>query len=50
MNNAGGSILLGAILGVLFVIGVIVIGFDVGAEKVKTASLPISPPILFQPK
>ena len=50
MNNAGGSILLGAILGVLFVIGVVVIGVNVGAENVKTASLPISPPILFQPK
>jgi hypothetical protein len=50
MDSNSRGIFLGVILGVLFVVGVVVIGFNWGTETIKTASLPISPPIMFQPK
>ena len=50
MDSNSHDILLGAILGVLFVVGVVVIGVNWSAERIKTAGLPLEPPILFQPK
>jgi hypothetical protein len=50
MDSNSRGILLGVVLGLLFVIGVVVIGFNWGTETVKTAALPIDVPILFQPK
>jgi len=50
MDSNSRGILLGVVLGVLFVVGVAVIGFNWGATTIQTASLPISPPIMFQPK
>lgn len=50
MDSNSRGVLLGVILGVLFVIGVAVIGVNWGATTIKTANLPIEPPILFQPK
>ena len=48
-SNARG-VLLGVILGVLFVIGAVVIGVNWGTQTIRTAGLPIEPPIMFQPK
>jgi hypothetical protein len=50
MDSNSRGILLGVVLGLLFVIGVVVIGFNWSADRVKTAALPIDMPILFQPK
>jgi hypothetical protein len=50
MDSNSRGILLGVVLGLLFVIGVVVIGFNWGTETIKTAALPIEAPILFQPK
>jgi hypothetical protein len=50
MDSNSRGILLGVVLGVLFVVGVVVIGFNWGTDTIKTAGLPIDPPILFQPK
>jgi putative Ca2+/H+ antiporter (TMEM165/GDT1 family) len=50
MDSNSRGILLGVVLGVLFVIGLVVIGFNWSTETIKTAALPIDVPILFQPK
>lgn len=50
MDSNSRGILLGAFLGVLFVIGVVTLGINWSAETIKTAALPIDAPILFQPK
>jgi hypothetical protein len=50
MDSNSRGILLGVVLGVLFVIGAVVIGVNWGTDTIKTAGLPIEAPILFQPK
>jgi hypothetical protein len=50
MDSNSRGILLGVALGLLFVIGVVVLGFNWGTDTIKTAALPIEPPIMFQPK
>lgn len=50
MDSNSRGILLGLALGLLFVIGVVVLGFNWGTDTIKTAALPIEPPIMFQPK
>ncbi len=50
MDSNSRGIMLGVALGLLFVIGVVVIGFNWGTETIKTAALPIEAPIMFQPK
>lgn len=50
MDSNSRGILLGAFLGVLFVIGVVAAGIDWGAQTIQTAALPIDAPIMFQPK
>ena len=45
MDSNSRGILLGVVLGLLFVIGI-----NWGTETIKTAGLPIEPPIMFQPK
>jgi putative Ca2+/H+ antiporter (TMEM165/GDT1 family) len=50
MDSNSRGILLGVVLGLLFVIGLVVIGFNWSTETIKTAALPIDVPILFQPK
>jgi hypothetical protein len=50
MDSNSRGVLLGVVLGILFVIGAVVIGVNWGTETIKTASLPIEAPILFQPK
>ena len=46
MDTNSRGILLGVVLGVLFVVGVAVIGFNWSTETIKTASLPIDPPLI----
>lgn len=50
MDSNSRGILLGVVLGLLFVIGIVLIGVNWGTETIKTAGLPIEPPIMFQPK
>ena len=50
MDSNSRGILLGVALGLLFGIGVVVLGFNWGTDTIKTAALPIEPPIMFQPK
>ena len=50
MDSNSRGVLLGVALGLLFVIGAVVIGFNWSAETIKTAALPIDAPIMFQPK
>jgi len=50
MDSNSRGVLLGVLLGVLFVIGAVLIGLNWGTETIKTAALPIDVPILFQPK
>jgi hypothetical protein len=50
MDSNSRGILLGVLLGVLFVIGAVLFGLNWGTETIKTAALPIDVPILFQPK
>ena len=50
MDSNSRGILLGLALGLLFVIGVVVLGFNWGTDTIKTAALTIEPPIMFQPK
>jgi putative Ca2+/H+ antiporter (TMEM165/GDT1 family) len=50
MDSNSRGVLLGVFLGVVFVIGLGVLGLNWSAERVKMASLPIEAPILFQPK
>ena len=50
MDSNSRGILLGVVLGLLFVIGVVVIGFNWGTQTITTARLPIEAPIMFQPK
>jgi hypothetical protein len=50
MDSNSRGIALGIALGALFVIGVVVIGVDWGAQTIKTAGLPFDFPIMFQPK
>jgi putative Ca2+/H+ antiporter (TMEM165/GDT1 family) len=49
-DNNGLSIFIGIVVGVLLVIGVVVIAFDSGADRIKTAGLEITPPLIFVPK
>ena len=50
MDSNSRGILLGVVLGLLFVIGLVMIGFNWSTETIKTAGLPIEAPIMFQPK
>ena len=50
MDSNSRGILLGVLLGVAFVIGLAYAGVTWSSERLKTASLPVDPPILFQPK
>jgi putative Ca2+/H+ antiporter (TMEM165/GDT1 family) len=50
MDSNSRGVILGLVLGVLFVVGVAVIGFDWGTQRIQTASLPVDFPIMFQPK
>lgn len=50
MDTTSRSILLGALLGIMFVIGVGLIAANWTAGTIKTAGLPIEAPIMFQPK
>jgi len=50
MDSNSRGILLGVVLGLAFVIGIVVIGFNWSTETIKTAALPIDTPIMFQPK
>ena len=50
MHSDARAILLGALLGVMFVVGVGLIGLNWSAGTIKTASLPLEAPIMFQPK
>jgi putative Ca2+/H+ antiporter (TMEM165/GDT1 family) len=49
-ESVGVATFFGIVLGVMLVIAVVVIGFDLGAERIKTASLSVSPPLIFVPK
>jgi hypothetical protein len=49
-ESAGFAVFFGILLGVLLIVAALMVGFDLGAEKIKTASLPVSPPIIFVPK
>ena len=50
MDSDARPILLGVVLGVLFVVGIGLIGLNLSVGTIKTASLPIEPPIMFMPK
>jgi hypothetical protein len=50
MDSNSRGVLLGLVLGVLFIVGVAVIGFDWGTKRIQTASVPVNFPIMFQPK
>jgi putative Ca2+/H+ antiporter (TMEM165/GDT1 family) len=50
MHSDARAILLGALLGVMFVVGVGLIAANWTAGTIKTASLPLEAPIMFQPK
>jgi hypothetical protein len=50
MHSDARAILLGALLGVMFVVGVGLIGLNWTTGTIKTASLPLEAPIMFQPK
>jgi hypothetical protein len=50
MDSNSRGVLLGVFLGVLFVAGLFILGLNWGAGTIQMASLPIEPPILFQPK
>ncbi len=50
MDSNSRGVLLGVVLGVLFVVGVTMIGLNWSTQRVQTASLPLDFPILFQPK
>jgi hypothetical protein len=50
MDSNSRGVLLGVFLGVLFVVGLALLGLNWGADRITVASLPIEPPILFQPK
>jgi len=46
----GGSVFLGTMLGALLVLGAMALTLEWGAERIKTASLPVNPPLIFVPK
>lgn len=50
MESDARAILFGAALGVLFVLGIGLIGLNWTAGTIKTASLPLEAPIMFEPK
>jgi hypothetical protein len=50
MDSNSRGILLGVALGIMFVVGISLIVLNWSAGTIKTASLPISPPIMFMPK
>lgn len=50
MESDARTILFGAALGILFVLAVGMIGLNWTAGTIKTASLPLEAPIMFQPK
>jgi len=50
MDSNSRGVLLGVVLGVLFVAGIALVGVDWGAQRIQTASLPVDFPIMFQPK
>jgi putative Ca2+/H+ antiporter (TMEM165/GDT1 family) len=49
-DDNGLSIFIGIVVGVLLAIGVVVVAFDSGADRIKTAGLEITPPLIFVPK
>jgi hypothetical protein len=49
-RSAGISAFFGIVLGVLVMAGVFMFVLNLGAERTQTASLPVSPPLLFVPK
>ncbi len=50
MDSNSRGVLLGVVLGIVFALGMGLLGLNWGADRIKVASLPIEPPILFQPK
>lgn len=50
MDSNSRGVVLGLVLGVLFVVGIALIGVNWGTERIQTASLPVDFPIMFQPK
>ncbi|MEA2951935.1 MAG: hypothetical protein QOJ96_1455 [Alphaproteobacteria bacterium] len=49
-ESSGFAAFLGVLFGILLVVAVVFVGLNMGAAKIQTASLPVSPPLIFIPK